>query len=64
MIRRCCPGPALVSRGGAARCRQTPRGRRFGTAIGATPIAEDSFHPFFHEIVAVIPTQDRTSRRR
>lgn len=30
----------------------------FCAAIGATPIAEDHFHPFFHEIVSVIPAED------
>jgi len=30
----------------------------FCTAIRATQIAEDSFHPFFHEIIAVIPAED------
>jgi hypothetical protein len=31
----------------------------FCVAIGATPIAEDGFHPFFHEIVAVVPAEDQ-----
>ncbi|NUT33247.1 MAG: hypothetical protein HOV79_09250 [Hamadaea sp.] len=30
----------------------------FCGAIGAIAIAEDSFHPFFHEIVAVTPAED------
>ena len=30
----------------------------FAGAIGATPITEDEFHPFFHEIVAVEPADD------
>lgn len=30
----------------------------FRRAIDATPIAEDSFHPFFHEIVTMHPADD------
>jgi hypothetical protein len=30
----------------------------FRTVIGATTIAEDTFHPFFHEVVAVIAAED------
>jgi hypothetical protein len=32
--------------------------RPFGEAIGGTWIAEDRFHPFFHEIVSVEPAED------
>jgi hypothetical protein len=31
---------------------------RFAAAIGLTPVAEDSFHPFFHEIVEVEQSDD------
>jgi hypothetical protein len=31
---------------------------RFAAAIGLTPIGEDAFHPFFHEIVAVEQADD------
>ncbi|MBV1850069.1 hypothetical protein [Catellatospora tritici] len=34
----------------------------FHAALGATPIAEDGFHPFFHEIVEVIPDEDPDAR--
>ena len=30
----------------------------FARVIGATPIAQDAFHPFFHEIVQVEPADD------
>ena len=30
----------------------------FLAAVGAVSIAEDRFHPFFHEIVAVLPAED------
>ena len=30
----------------------------FCQAIGATVLAEDTYHPFFHEVVAVVPADD------
>jgi hypothetical protein len=42
------PGPLPTATAWAAVC----------DAVGATVIAEDTFHPFFHEIVAVQPADD------